>query len=66
MAEIEFAALSKQCLDRRLADVATLEREVLAWATQRNHDRTTVNWHFAQPDARQKLQRHYTNIQEFN
>lgn len=65
MAEIEFAALSKQCLDQRLADVATLEREVLAWAKQRNHARTTVNWHFAPSDARQKLQRHYTNIQEF-
>lgn len=66
MAEIEFAALSKQCLDRRLADVDTLEREVRTWAKQRNHDRTTVNWRFAQTDARKKLQRHYTNIQEFN
>ena len=31
MAEIELAVLARQCLDRRLADRATLEREVAAW-----------------------------------
>src|SRR4029434_5757256 len=31
MAEIELAMLSEQCLDRRLADRATLEREVAGW-----------------------------------
>jgi hypothetical protein len=36
MAEIELSVLSEQCLDRRLADQATLEREVAAWqAAQR-------------------------------
>jgi len=39
MAEIEFAALSKQCLDRRVPDQAALRREVLAWAEQRNEER---------------------------
>src|SRR6266545_5770107 len=33
MAEIELAMLAGQCLDRRLADRATLEREVAAWQT---------------------------------
>jgi hypothetical protein len=32
MAEIELAALSKQCLERRLPEVETLRCEVLAWA----------------------------------
>jgi DDE superfamily endonuclease len=36
MAEIEFAMLAGQCLDRRLADRATLEREVAAWQAARN------------------------------
>ncbi|WP_460981935.1 IS630 family transposase [Spirosoma fluminis] len=36
MAEIEFAALAKQCLDRRIGDLATLEKEVLAWVDERN------------------------------
>ena len=66
MAEIEFAALSTQCLDRRMADVDLLGQEVLAWATKRQHDRKTVHWRFAQTDARTKMKRHYKNIQKFN
>lgn len=65
MAEIEFAALSKQCLDRRIPEVETLRREVLAWADRRNQARKTVNWKFSQPDARKKLHRHYQNVQKF-
>jgi len=65
MAEIEFAALSKQSLDRRIPDVETLRREVLAWAERRNQDKKTVQWKFSQPDARQKLHRHYENVQKF-
>jgi hypothetical protein len=65
MAEIEFAALVKQCLDRRIPDFDTLRREVLAWTDQRNLDHTSVNWTFSQSDARIKLQRHYHTIQKF-
>jgi DDE superfamily endonuclease len=65
MAEIEFAALSKQCLDRRIPQVETLRREVEAWAERRNHDKKTVQWKFSQPGARQKLHRHYENVQKF-
>jgi transposase len=65
MAEIEFAALSKQCRDRRIPDVETLRRAVLFWAEQRNRAKTTVEWKFAPPAARQKLQRHYKNVQNF-
>lgn len=66
MAEIEFAALSKQRLDRRIPEVETLRREVLAWAKRRNQAKTTVEWKFAPPDARKKLHRHYENVQKFN
>jgi hypothetical protein len=65
MAEIEFAALSKQCLDRRIPDLETLRREVLAWAECRNQEGRTVHWKFSQGKARQKLQRHYSNVQKF-
>jgi len=64
MAEIEFAALSSQCLDRRIPDLPTLRREVLAWVAQRNKAQTTVEWKFAQPDARKKLHRHYEKVQK--
>lgn len=65
MAEIEFSALSTQCLNRRIADQDTLRQEVMAWASKRNRDRTTVNWRFSQSDARNKLQRHYTKVNKF-
>jgi DDE superfamily endonuclease len=64
-AESAFAALSKQCLARRIPEVEALRREVLAWADHRNLVRKTINWKFAQPDARKKLQRHYHNVQKF-
>ena len=66
MAEIEFAALSTQCLDRRIPEVETLRREVLAWAERRNREQETVHWQFSQDKARQKLQRHYANVQKFS
>jgi hypothetical protein len=65
-AEIEFSALSKPCLDRRIPAFDALRREVLAWADTRNRERKTVHWRFAQKDARNKLQRHYSNVQKFN
>jgi hypothetical protein len=66
MAEIEFAALSKQCLDRRIPQVLQLRREVLAWADDRNLKGCTVNWTFAQTDARKKMNRHYNNVNKLN
>ncbi len=36
MAEIELSVLAEQCLDRRLADQATLQREVVVWEAARN------------------------------
>jgi hypothetical protein len=59
MAEIEFAALVKQCLDRRIPDRDALARETLAWAHKRNKERKTVNWQFTQTAAREKLHSKY-------
>lgn len=62
MAEIELAALAKQCLDRRISQVPQMRREVLAWADRRNLEGQTVNWTFAATDARIKMKRHYANV----
>jgi hypothetical protein len=62
MAEMEFAALAKQCLGRRIPDQATLEREVRAWAHARNQARKTVQWTFTQTRAREKLKSKYSMI----
>ena len=63
MAEIELAMLAGQCLDRRLADRATLEREVAAWQTARNRAGRGVNWRFTTEDARIKLKHLYPTTQ---
>jgi hypothetical protein len=63
MAEIELSALSKQCLDRRIAGVMKLADEVSAWEHERNSIGATVRWRFNKDNARVKLQRHYLNLQ---
>jgi hypothetical protein len=63
MAEIELSVLSEQCLDRRLADRSTLEREVAAWQAARNATGRGVDWRFTTEDARIKLKHLYPAIQ---
>jgi DDE superfamily endonuclease len=58
-AEIEFALVSTQCLDRRLGDQATVRRAIAAWETRRNAAKATVNWRFTTAKARRKLNRLY-------
>jgi len=62
MAEIELSVLSRQCLDRRIADFSTLKIEVEAWQEQRNREQTWINWQFTTADARVKLQRLYPSV----
>jgi hypothetical protein len=46
MAEIEIGILSRQCLDRRLADRQTLRYEVEQWQLARNATKQTIEWKF--------------------
>lgn len=64
MAEIELAALSKQCLDRRLATHDDLEHEVVACVKERNAQQVKITWRFTTTDAREKLKRHYETIKK--
>jgi transposase len=59
MAEIELSVLQRQCLNRRLADEATLGHEVAAWEKERNEKQATIDWRFSVTDAREKLKRLY-------
>jgi len=63
MAEIELGIMNRQCLNRRLTDAATLQREVAAWENDRNQRSTKVNWRFTTADARVKLRRLYPSIE---
>lgn len=55
MAELELGVLHRQCLDRRIPDQTTLEREVAAWADARNAAKAGAQWTFTIATARTKL-----------
>jgi hypothetical protein len=57
MAEIELSVLSRQCLDRRLPDQATLRYETAAWVDRRNTAKATIDWQCTSDDARVKLKK---------
>lgn len=59
MAECELSVLSRQCLDRRIADKSALTAEVTAWQQRRNVKHAKADWHFTNADARVKLKRLY-------
>jgi hypothetical protein len=59
MVEIELSVLANQCLDRRLADTETVQREITDWECHRNNVKATVQWRFTTDTARTKLQRLY-------
>jgi hypothetical protein len=63
MAETELSVLARQCLNRRIADLCLLRREVAAWERQRNAAEGRVDWRFTTQDARIKLKRLYPSIQ---
>jgi len=63
IAEIELSALTLQCLDRRMPDIATLRAETKQWEYRRNASQKDVDWQFSTPDARIKLKRLYPQMQ---
>lgn len=63
VAEIELSVFTKQCLDRRIPDMETLQQEAKAWYRKRNTNQKAVDWQFTTEDARIKLKRLYPQIQ---
>jgi len=62
IAECELSVLCRQCLDRRIPDIATMRREVAAWAEDRNTQTKKIDWQFTTADARIKLKHLYPKI----
>ncbi|MDR9898269.1 hypothetical protein G7B40_027460 [Aetokthonos hydrillicola Thurmond2011] len=58
------ATLTRQCLDRRIPDLPSLQAELKAWNTQRNSLNSTISWHFTTTEARIKLKRLYPVIDD--
>jgi hypothetical protein len=55
MAEIELSVLTSQCLNRRIPDRESLERDIAAWQRQRNQAGIPVKWRFTLQQARTTL-----------
>jgi hypothetical protein len=66
MIEIEFSAIARQCLRRRIATKAELEREVLSLVKERAEKAVKIEWQFSVESARTKLNRHYEAVQAEN
>lgn len=59
IAEIELSALSRQCLDRRIGDLDTLNAELAAWQHATNANQRGVDWQSTTDGARVKLRHLY-------
>lgn len=62
MIEIEFSALARQCLNRRIPTIQQLQKEVLALVKKRNDQQIKINWQFSIESARNKLNRQYQKV----
>lgn len=66
MQEIEFSAIARQCLQRRIATKAELAREVLSLVKERAATAIKIEWQFSVASARTKLNRHYEQVHAGN
>lgn len=66
MIEIEFSALARLCLKRRIPTLAKLEAEILALVSERDAKRLKIHWQFSIQTARTKLNSHYQRIHPAN
>lgn len=66
MIEIEFSALTRLCLNRRIPTIEQLENEVMALIEERSTKKIKINWFFSVTDCRQKLNKKYSIVNEAN
>lgn len=66
MVEIEFSALVRQCLKRRIGSIQQLKEAVQAWVKQRNKDKVKIHWSFAVKEAQQRLHSWYKKVNPKN
>lgn len=66
MIEIEFSAISRQCLNRRIPTLDHLRTQVLALVRERDEMRIQINWQFSISAARSTMNRHYLRVHPDN
>jgi hypothetical protein len=66
MIEIEFSALARLCLNRRIPTLEKLASEVMAIIDERTRKRIKIDWQFSVRDSREKLNTHYAAVNDAN
>lgn len=66
MIEIEFSALSRQCLNRRIPSFEQLQTEILQLVQERQDKGILIRWQFTCEAAREKLNTCYKKIHPNN
>lgn len=66
MIEIEFSAIARQCLNRRIPEREELRQEVAAIVKEREEKKILIDWQFSIEKARKKLNRHYEKVNQKN
>ena len=64
--ELDFSALSRQCLKRRIPTQAQLAYQVYCWSRQRQAQQVKIHWQFTIADARQTLNSQYQKVKKRN
>ncbi len=62
MIEIEFSAIARQCLKRRIPSREQLKAEVLALMKERQAKQIKIDWQFSLQAARSTFSRHYEGV----
>jgi hypothetical protein len=66
MIEIEFSALARLCLNRRIPTIEKLKSEVMAIVTERKRKQIKINWQFSIEACRKKLNARYSVVNVAN
>ena len=66
MIEIEFSALARLCLQRRIPTLEKLESELLAIVADRGRKGVEIDWQFSIEASREKLHARYSVVNEAN
>ena len=62
MIEIEFSAVSRQCLNRRIPCMDRMRQEIQTFMQIREQKQIKIEWQFSLKKARSTLNRHYKNV----
>jgi hypothetical protein len=64
--ELDFSALSRQCLQRRIPTQAQWAYQVYCWSHQRQAQGIKLRWQFTVAHARQTLNSQYGKVNKAN